>query len=68
MEQETRINFEIEVNIYLFIFSFTQLHFKSILEYLIIIIIIIIEYLSKKKHQANEIRKKQLYFVLKIVL
>ena len=63
MEQEKLINFEIEVNIYLFIFSFTQLHFKSILEYLIIIIIII-EHLSKKKnikkkeHQGKEIRKK----------
>ena len=58
MEQEKRTNFEIEVNIYLFIFSFIQLHFKSILEYLIIIIIIIIEYLSKEKTSSKRNQKK----------
>ena len=65
MEQETRINFEIEVNIYLFIFSFTQLHFKSILEYLIIIIIIIIiEYLNNKKKNIKQTKSEKNNYTL----
>jgi hypothetical protein len=64
MEQETRINFEIEVNIYLFIFSFTQLHFKSILEYLIIIIMIIIEYLNNKKKNIKQTKSEKNNYTL----